>query len=228
VGGSIRAYMPCARAWRCMHAWQRARGGGAGACGLGWVRACGRQIVRLPGGFKPAFCHNYTLCCSPGRGQQRPAPPSAMARHSPRDKRGVVGIPRAHGGGWGVARVMVGLWHTEQCEIECEIERRSGATAGRAASDRRGVPRGNCRGAGQLVGGVGGVHASSEVGNRPRAHVVRGVGRTPCYLPLRPRGGRIHGCKVGASRFTKCGDHHASVLLVGVGYRPGGGTREKS
>ena len=148
---------------------------------------------------------------------------SAMEQNSPRDKRGVVGIPRAHGGGWGgVARVMVGLWHTEQCGVECEIERRSGATAGRAASDGRGVPRGNCRGAGQLVGGVGGVYASSELENRPRAYVVRGVGRTPCYLPLRPRGGRIQGCKVGASRVTKCGDHHASVVLVGVGYRPGG------
>ena len=117
--------------------------------------------------------------------------------------------------------MMVGLWHTEQCGVECEIERRIGATAGRAASDGRGVPRGNCRGAGQLVGGVGGVHASSELGNRPRADVVRGVVRTPCYLPLRPRGGRIQGCKVGASRVTKCGDHHASVVLVGVGYRPG-------
>ena len=108
---------------------------------------------------------------------------SAIERNSPRDKRGVVGISRAHGGGWGgVARVMVGLWHTEQCGIECEIERRSGATAGRAASDGRGVPRGNCRGAGQLVGGVGGVRASSELGNRPRAHVVKGCGEDTLLL----------------------------------------------
>ena len=62
---------------------------------------------------------------------------ATMERNSPRDKRGVVGIPRAHGGGWGgVPRVIVGLWHTEQCGIECEIERRSGATAGRAASEQ--------------------------------------------------------------------------------------------
>ena len=119
----------------------------------------------------------------------------------------------------------VDLDRTEHCGMEREIERRSGATDGRAASAGQGVPRGNCRGAGQLVGGVGGrVHASCELGNRSRAHLVRGVGRAPCYLPLRPRGGRLHGCKVGGGQVTKCGDHHAGVMLVGVGFRAGGVT----
>ena len=79
-----------------------------------------------------------------------------------------------------------------------------------------------------MVGGVGGMHASSELGNRPRAHVGRGVGRTPCYLPLRPRGGRIHGCKVGGFRLPSVVTIYASVMLVGgeVGFRAGGSVHD--
>ena len=72
------------------------------------------------------------------------------------------------------------------------------------------------------------MHASCELGNRSRAHLVRGVGRAPCYVPMRPHGGLLHGCKVGGFGLPSVVTIYASVMLVGgeVGFRAGGSVHD--